>query len=100
MGFFLKTQSVFSLPRLFGPKPYNLNKKYFSFCNSFTGAAIGDCMTDQVSITASGQVGTPIICGTNGGYHSEYSTLTNKMKYWTSGPQIIVSFNCSDRRCI
>jgi len=33
------------------------------------GAAIGDCMTDQFSITAQGQAGTPIICGTNGGYH-------------------------------
>ena len=66
-GFFLKTQSVFSLPRLFKYiKPY-LNEKYFTFCNFFIGAAIGDCMTDQFSITASGQVGTPIICGTNGG---------------------------------
>merc|ERR1712179_43650 len=36
---------------------------------STIGAAIGDCMTDQFSITAQGQAGTPIICGTNGGYH-------------------------------
>ena len=46
----------------------------------FTGAAIGDCMTDQFSITAQGQAGTPIICGTNGGYHSKMNLFINVCK--------------------
>merc|ERR1712223_2296946 len=33
------------------------------------GTALGDCTTDQFSITSPGNQGTPIICGTNGGYH-------------------------------
>jgi len=33
------------------------------------GAALGDCMTDQFSISSVGTQGTPVICGTNGGYH-------------------------------
>jgi len=33
------------------------------------GTAMGDCVTDQFSITAPGHQGTPVICGTNGGYH-------------------------------
>ena len=35
------------------------------------GNAIGDCLTDSFSITSQGTYGTPIICGTNGGYHSK-----------------------------
>ena len=51
------------------------------FLFSFTGAAIGDCMTDQFSITAQGQAGTPIICGTNGGYHSKMNlSILKKIK--------------------
>merc|ERR1719483_1919696 len=37
--------------------------------SSQNGAALGDCMTDQFSITAPGSAGTPVICGANGGYH-------------------------------
>merc|ERR1712001_659143 len=33
------------------------------------GTALGDCTTDQFSITSPGNQGTPVICGTNGGYH-------------------------------
>merc|ERR1711899_266607 len=33
------------------------------------GTALGDCTTDQFSITSPGNQGTPIICGSNGGYH-------------------------------
>merc|ERR1712179_548891 len=37
--------------------------------SSQNGASLGDCMTDQFSITSPGSAGTPVICGTNGGYH-------------------------------
>ena len=58
------------------------------------GAALGDCLTDQFSITANGNAGTPVICGENGGYHSKLafnSTLeiqlthvgSNLWKPWT-----------------
>merc|ERR1712156_721484 len=33
------------------------------------GNAIGDCLTDSFSITSQGTFGTPVICGSNGGYH-------------------------------
>merc|ERR1712109_291931 len=33
------------------------------------GNALGDCLTDQFSITSQGTFGTPVICGSNGGYH-------------------------------
>lgn len=36
---------------------------------SQTGASIGDCLTDQFTISAPGSAGTPVICGANGGYH-------------------------------
>jgi hypothetical protein len=35
------------------------------------GDGIGDCMTDQFSISSPGNVGTPVICGTNTGQHSK-----------------------------
>ena len=35
------------------------------------GADLGDCLTDQMSITAPGGVGSPVICGNNKGYHSK-----------------------------
>lgn len=34
--------------------------------------AIGDCLTDAFSIKSPGKIGSPVICGTNTGYHSEY----------------------------
>jgi len=40
-----------------------------STASSQNGASIGDCMTDQFTISAPGSAGPPIICGTNGGYH-------------------------------
>jgi len=33
------------------------------------GNAMGDCLTDTFSITSHGTFGTPVICGSNGGYH-------------------------------
>ena len=39
------------------------------------GAALGDCMTDQFSISSIGTKGSPVICGTNGGYHSKFILL-------------------------
>jgi hypothetical protein len=32
--------------------------------------ALGHCVTDSMSITAPAAMGSPVICGTNGGYHS------------------------------
>jgi len=34
------------------------------------GSAIGDCLTDQFSVTSPGNRGSPIICGFNTGQHS------------------------------
>ncbi len=36
---------------------------------STDGGAIGDCVTDSFSITAPGEVGSPVICGFNTGQH-------------------------------
>merc|ERR1712048_1424345 len=33
------------------------------------GNGMGDCLTDSFSIKSQGSFGTPIICGSNGGYH-------------------------------
>jgi hypothetical protein len=33
------------------------------------GDAIGDCLTDTFTINAPGNIGSPVICGTNSGYH-------------------------------
>lgn len=38
---------------------------------NLNGDAIGGCLTDQFSIASPGNVGSPVICGTNTGYHSE-----------------------------
>ena len=35
-----------------------------------SGDAIGDCLTDTFTINAPGNIGSPVICGTNSGYHS------------------------------
>ena len=35
------------------------------------GGAAGDCVTDSFSVTAPGNEGSPIICGTNTGQHRE-----------------------------
>ena len=40
-------------------------------CMLFSDFAVGDCTTDQFSITSPGRFGSPIICGTNTGQHSE-----------------------------
>jgi len=34
------------------------------------GAAIGDCLVDQFSVSSPGNRGSPIICGFNTGQHS------------------------------
>ena len=36
---------------------------------------VGDCLTDQMSISAPGGVGSPIICGYNSGQHSKISNI-------------------------
>jgi len=35
------------------------------------GDSIGDCLTDQFSVSSPGNRGSPIICGFNTGQHSE-----------------------------
>merc|ERR1711899_555443 len=47
----------------------NICRIRFDFTTFVLGTAVGDCTTDQFSITSPGNQGTPIICGTNGGYH-------------------------------
>ena len=37
--------------------------------------SIGACQTDTMSISSPGFVGSPVICGTNSGQHSKFSTL-------------------------
>ena len=37
-----------------------------------TGTTIGSCLTDSFSITSPGLGGSPLICGTNTGYHSKF----------------------------
>lgn len=39
---------------------------------SRSGGALGQCTTDSFSISSPGNRGTPLICGTNTGYHSNY----------------------------
>ena len=34
--------------------------------------ALGDCVSDSMSIASPGRLGSPIICGTNTGQHSMY----------------------------
>ena len=50
--------------------PGPIYKKFFVL-----GNAIGDCITDTLTITAPGAVGPPIICGNNKGYHSKYCNV-------------------------
>ncbi len=35
------------------------------------GGYIGDCVVDQFAITSTAGAGSPVICGTNTGYHSK-----------------------------
>jgi len=42
------------------------------------GQALGDCLTDQFSITAPGNLGSPVICGFNSGQHSKTLYLSLK----------------------
>jgi hypothetical protein len=46
--------------------------KYIDFCFWIIPVnSQGHCVTDSFSIAAPGAIGTPIICGTNTGYHSK-----------------------------
>ena len=38
----------------------------------FSDFAAGACLTDQMSITTPGGIGSPIICGYNSGQHSKF----------------------------
>merc|ERR1712223_1388941 len=42
------------------------------------GADLGDCVTDQMTITAPGGVGSPVICGNNKGYHMVLDTTPSE----------------------
>jgi hypothetical protein len=56
----------------------NIFYKSLQICYNFflkIGGAIGDCLTDQFSITSQGTGGTPIICGFNTGQHSKLNTI-------------------------
>jgi len=44
--------------------------------NNNTGGAVGDCVTDEFSISAPGSNGTPVICGFNTGQHSKKNIST------------------------
>ncbi len=37
---------------------------------------IGHCITDSFEVTAPGSIGSPVICGTNSGYHSKYLNMS------------------------
>merc|ERR1711899_187676 len=70
------------------------------------GTALGDCTTDQFSITAPGNQGTPVICGSNGGYHMivdassechdatfNVAGATTTSRYWTIR---VTQYACGD----
>ena len=44
------------------------------------GGAIGDCIEDAFSISSPSGPGSPVICGTNSGYHSKYTVFENRPK--------------------
>ena len=58
------------------------------------GSDVGDCTTDTFSITAPGNVGSPVICGFNTGQHSEtlekYTGWGWRISYrkWDNGPNM------------
>lgn len=43
-----------------------------------SGTSIGDCLTDSFSVTSPGNSGSPVICGTNTGAHSNFLFLWQK----------------------
>ena len=47
------------------------------------GGAIGDCTTDSFVVSSSGRKGSPAICGTNTGQHS------NTIHYIHANPSIL-----------
>ena len=47
------------------------SKNTYKFYFLILGPLIGDCVDDQFSISGGTGRGTPIICGTNTGYHSK-----------------------------
>merc|ERR1712038_72386 len=70
------------------------------------GTALGDCTTDQFSITSPGNQGTPVICGSNGGYHMivdassechdatfNVAGATTTSRYWTIR---VTQYACGD----
>ena len=40
--------------------------------NAGVGNGIGDCVEDTFSVSTSAGPGSPVICGTNTGYHSKF----------------------------
>ena len=42
------------------------------------GGAIGDCIEDAFSISSPSGPGSPVICGTNSGYHSKCTVFENR----------------------
>ena len=49
-----------------------VNYHYIWILSYQTAGALGDCATDTFSISSTIGTGSPIICGTNTGYHSKY----------------------------
>ena len=48
----------------------------------FPDYAAGACLTDQMSITSPGGIGSPIICGYNSGQHSKFLLLCQSAIFW------------------
>ena len=60
---------------------------FLSIHKSFLVNSIGHCVDDAFGISSPGTFGSPIICGTNTGYHSTYL-------FWIMHPNIyLVGFD-------
>ena len=54
----------------------------FDTQSCFPDYAAGACLTDQMSITSPGGIGSPIICGYNSGQHSKFLLLCQSAIFW------------------
>ena len=59
--------TMLGLPTISVPIDIVLTHNHF-----FPDYAAGACLTDQMSITSPGGIGSPIICGYNSGQHSKF----------------------------
>ena len=67
----------------------------------------GKCITDTFGVTSPGAQGSPIICGTNSGYHSEYYLLMgvfskqkNTLGNWYINHDIAVILDSDGASCL